>query len=226
MAAVRPQSNVPVRWSFPEWPKHDRALEPAYRWRSRSSRPEPRPRTGSSEKIEHRGGAKRRTSTTEVHRPNAGDKVMNGRASINRGGTWGHAAAIPGPRYREAGPPRAIGNRRRKIVSPNPRQRIMMSRPAMTRGFRSSRRELQGKIASIFVIDAPQGRLRNAEEGFPQQFSSSRRGPRSFTPFRTHTHRRWGNIDSRGTAADRGPFREHRHHIVHIVASHAAPYLP
>jgi len=68
----------------------------------------------------------------------------------------------------------------------------------------SSRRELQGKIASIFVVDAPQGCLRNAEEGFPHRFSSSRRGLRSFTPFCTHTHRRWGSIDSHGTAADRG----------------------
>ena len=72
------------------------------------------------------------------------------------------------------------------------------------KSLRSSRRELQGKIASIFVVDAPQGRLRNAEEGFPQRFPSSRRGLRSFTPFCTHTHRRWGSIDSRGTAADRG----------------------
>ena len=81
---------------------------------------------------------------------------------------------------------------------------LRMSRPAMTSGFRSSkRRELQGKITSIFVADAPQGRLKNAEEGFPQRFPSSRRGFRSSTPFFTHTHRRWGSIGSRGVAADR-----------------------
>ena len=68
----------------------------------------------------------------------------------------------------------------------------------------SNRRELQSKIASIFAIDAPHGRLQNAKEGFPQRFPSSRRGLRFSTPFRTHTHRKWGSIDNRGTAADRG----------------------
>jgi len=73
----------------------------------------------------------------------------------------------------------------------------------MTRDLRSSRREMQGKIASIFAADAPHGRLQNAEEGFPQRSPSSRRGFRSFTPFFTHTHRRWGSIGSRRVAADR-----------------------
>ena len=71
----------------------------------------------------------------------------------------------------------------------------------MTRDPKSSRRDLQGKIASIFVADAPQGRLQNEEEGFPQRFPSSRREFRSFTPFFTHTHRMWGSIGSRGIAA-------------------------
>ncbi len=35
----------------------------------------------------------------------------------------------------------------------------------------SSRRELQGKIASIFDVDEPQGRLQDAEEGFFQAVS-------------------------------------------------------
>jgi len=74
----------------------------------------------------------------------------------------------------------------------------------MTRDLRNNKRELQGKIESIFVVDAPQERLQNAEEGLPQWFSSSRKGLRSFTPFCTHTHRRWGSTDSRGTTADRG----------------------
>jgi hypothetical protein len=73
----------------------------------------------------------------------------------------------------------------------------------MRNHLRSSRRELQGKIAPIFAADEPQGRLRHEEEGFPQRFPSSRRGFRSFTPFCTHTHRRWGSIGSRGVAADR-----------------------
>jgi len=73
----------------------------------------------------------------------------------------------------------------------------------MTRDLKSIRRELHWKIASIFVADAPQGRLQNAEEGFPQRFPSSRREFWSFTPFFTHTHRRWGSIGSRGVTADR-----------------------
>ena len=100
-------------------------------------------------------------------------------------------------------PPRAIADRRRKTVSPDPGQRIGMSRPAMTSGFMSRRRALQGRIASIFAADAPQGRLRNVEGGFLQRFPPSCRGPRSFTPFNTHTPRRWGSIGSRGVAADR-----------------------
>ena len=71
-------------------------------------------------------------------------------------------------------------------------------------GNRSSRRALQEKISSIFVDDAPQGRLRDEEEGFCLRFPSSRRGLRSFTPSLSHTHRRWGSIDNRRLAADRG----------------------
>ena len=72
----------------------------------------------------------------------------------------------------------------------------------MRNHLRSSRRELQGKIAPIFAADEPQGRLRHEEEGFPQRFPSSRRGFRSFTPFCTHTHRNWGRSRSRSVAAD------------------------
>ena len=42
------------------------------------------------------------------------------------------------------------------------------------------------------------------EGGFSQRFPSSRSGSRSDTSFYSHTHRRWGSIGSRGTAADRG----------------------
>ena len=59
------------------------------------------------------------------------------------------------------------------------------------------------KILSIFATDAPQGCQQNAEEGFPQRFPSLRRGVWSFAPFFRHTHRRWGNIGSRGATADR-----------------------
>jgi hypothetical protein len=61
---------------------------------------------------------------------------------------------------------------------------------------------LQGKILSIFVADAPQGRLRDAEEGFSRRFPSSRRGLRSFTPCFRHIQRRWGSIGSRAAAAN------------------------
>jgi hypothetical protein len=81
--------------------------------------------------------------------------------------------------------------------------RLKDSRPPTTRDLRSSRRELQVEIASTFAADAPKGRLRNVEGGFSQRFPPSCRGPRFFTPFRTHTHRRWGSIGSRGVAADR-----------------------
>ena len=63
---------------------------------------------------------------------------------------------------------------------------------------------MQEKIPSIVADDAPHGRLRDEKEGFYLRFPSSRRGPRSFTPSHSHTHRRWGSIGSRGTAADRG----------------------
>jgi hypothetical protein len=86
---------------------------------------------------------------------------------------------------------------------PDPGRDSAMLRPATTRDLRTSRREVQGEIVSIFAAHAPQGRLKTAEEGFPQRFPSSRRGPRSFTPFCTNTHRRWGSIGSRGVAADR-----------------------
>ena len=41
------------------------------------------------------------------------------------------------------------------------------SKPATIRNLKSSRRELQEEIASIFAADAPQGRLRSVEGGFP-----------------------------------------------------------
>ena len=63
---------------------------------------------------------------------------------------------------------------------------------------------MQGKILSIVAGDAPQGQLRDEEEGFYLRFPSSRRGLRSFTPSLSHTHRKWGSIGNRGTTADRG----------------------
>ncbi len=71
-------------------------------------------------------------------------------------------------------------------------------------GNRSRRRVLQEEISSIFADDAPHGRLRDEDKSFYLRFPSSRRGLRSFTPSLSHTHRKWGIIGSRGTAADRG----------------------
>ena len=69
---------------------------------------------------------------------------------------------------------------------------------------RSSRRELQGRNPLIEDCEAPHGRLRGARrrfspDGFPlhvMDFGLSHHPS-------IHTHRRWGNIDSRGTVADR-----------------------
>ena len=139
------------------------------------------------------------------HKGRSSDQTMvaeAGEASVS-GGPKRHAQLSPGPEFGRRNPhvPSLIiivesfhltlGNE------------LTMLKPAMTRDLRSSRRELQGKIASIFAADAPHGRLQNAEEGFPQRFPSSRRGFRFFTPFFTHTHRMWGIIGIRGVAADR-----------------------
>ncbi len=48
------------------------------------------------------------------------------------------------------------------------------------------------------------GDYEKLEEGFHLRFPSSRTRLRSFTYIYNHTHRRWGNINSRGITADRG----------------------
>ena len=89
-----------------------------------------------------------------------------GGASISGGGGEGTYASIPGSRVREAGPPVPsliiIVESFHLILGIE----LTMLRPAMTRDLKSNRRELQGKILSIFAADAPQGRLRDAEKGF------------------------------------------------------------
>ncbi len=82
--------------------------------------------------------------------------------------------------------------------------RKMTSRPALRNHLKSSRRELQGWSPPIESYEAPQGRLRGARRGFsPSGF------PLQVADFglphhpSIHTHRRWGNIGSRGTTADR-----------------------
>jgi len=47
-----------------------------------------------------------------------------------------------------------------------------------------------------------QRRVRSVERGFFLRFPPSRRELRSFIPLYNHAHRMWGNIGSRGTAAD------------------------
>ena len=118
-------------------------------------------------------------------------------------GIWGQEASRPSVWHRDPQRPSIL---RLSAPSPDPGYPGFQVKDAAWRvrpGKRSSRRELQGKIAPIFAADEPQGRLHHEEEGFPQRFPSSRRGFRSFTPFCTHTHRRWGSIGSRGVAADR-----------------------
>ena len=98
-----------------------------------------------------------------------------------RGGSEGKSGNYPRVQSSGDGTPRPIAAINIEL-SLDLEHEYTMSRPAMTRDLRSNRKE-QGKIASIFVADAPQGRLKTVEEGFPQRFPSSRRGPRSFTPF-------------------------------------------
>ncbi len=132
------------------------------------------------------------------------------------GGTGGSTELLcsGGPRGQEAlarhgrsegNTPRPRRGTSYATTSPNPGRTLRKTRGRRrqeTSGAAGGR-ELQGKIASIFAANAPQRRLQIAEEGCPQRFPLSRRGFQSFTPFCTHTHRRWGNISSRGLAADR-----------------------
>ena len=124
-----------------------------------------------------------------------------GGASHEAGG-HGDRNTYLGTKDRITGPPQFIATVHQIKCLPQG-VRKMTSRPAIRNHLKSSRRELQGKITPIFVADEPRGRLRLEEEGFPQRFPSSRRGFRSFTPFCTHTHRRWGSIGGRGVAAGR-----------------------
>ncbi len=67
-----------------------------------------------------------------------------------------------------------------------------------------ARRSLQRSDRDDFAAVRSKGDCEELEEGFHLRFPSSRRGLRSFTSLYSHTHRMWGNIGSRGTAADRG----------------------
>ena len=69
---------------------------------------------------------------------------------------------------------------------------------------RSSRRALQSQIVSIFAAVTPRGRMQNVGGGFSLRIFPSRRGPRSYTSFYSHIHRRWGSIGSRGTTVELG----------------------
>jgi len=123
-----------------------------------------------------------------------------GGASVREvGGRRDRRQLFPGPEFERWDPPGSSSRHCKRFSLTMGIEHHDGKRPPMTRDLRSGRRELQGNIASIFVADAPQ----NAEEDFPQRFPSSRRGFRSFTPFFTHTHRRWGSIGNRGIAADR-----------------------
>ena len=128
------------------------------------------PRPGSSGKIEQGGERRTGTLTREVHRPDAGAEDLSGRASVKREGRGDMRHLFPGQEIGRLDPPVPSLTNVFKTTSLDPGQRIRMSRPTMTCGFKSSRRDLQGKIVSIFLADAPQGRLRNAEEGFSQRF--------------------------------------------------------
>ncbi len=72
------------------------------------------------------------------------------------------------------------------------------------KGTEHARRNLQRSDRNDFVAVRPMGDCEELERGFHLRFPSSRRGLQSFTYLYSHTHRRWGSIGSRGTAADRG----------------------
>ncbi len=66
-----------------------------------------------------------------------------------------------------------------------------------------ARRNLQRLDRGDFAAVRLRGECEELEEDFHLRFPSLRRGLRSFTSLYSHTHRRWGSIDSRGTTADR-----------------------
>ncbi len=113
---------------------------------------------------------------------------------------------FPGPEIGRWGPP---------VTSSLDIQRLnltlrfgnMMSKPATINQLQEQQEEATREDHVDLRCQRSLGALANAEEGFPQRFPSSRRGSRSFTPFFTHTHLRWGSIDSRGTAADRSRWK-------------------
>ncbi len=125
------------------------------------------------------------------------------RSSTVPSGVWGQEAAKPS-RHRDPQRPTILRLSAPSPGSGSPGFQVKDAACRVRQGKRRSRRAMQGKISSIFVDDAPQGRLRDEEERFYLRFPSSRRGLRSFTSSLSHTHRKWGSIGNRGTSADRG----------------------
>jgi hypothetical protein len=119
-------------------------------------------------------------------------------------GGQGDKRRLPDRGDRKATPPDHVAARVSSYISLTLGIPAKDSRPATTRDLMSSKwRSQQEKISSIFADGAPHGRLRGAKGGFPQRFPPSRRGPRSFTSFRNHTHHKWGSIVGRGKTVDR-----------------------
>jgi hypothetical protein len=76
----------------------------------------------------------------------------------------------------------------------------MSSRRGRRRRGETYKRSDRGDFAAV----RPRGGCEELEGDFHLEFSSSRRGLRSFTSLYSHTHRMWGNIGSNGTTADCG----------------------
>ena len=141
-----------------------------------------------------------------THKAKSSDKQWYRRfygASMLRGAK-GTCGACPITEIGRATPPDHVAARVPQFECPTLSKLEKDSRPATTRDLRSStRRALQGKIATIFADDDPRF-LRGATRGFFLAVSPSRGGLQSSTYPRMHTHRRWGGIGGRGTAADQG----------------------
>ena len=84
----------------------------------------------------------------------------------------------------------------------------------MIRNLVSIRREVQGKIVTIFAADNPRNDCEELEGVFPYRFPPSCRGFRSSTSSpHNHNHRRWESIGGRGTTTDRGRKGDNRNAI-------------
>jgi hypothetical protein len=131
---------------------------------------------------------------TSVEWPRRGYRGLyrHGGALPNQG-LWGEAESLVGPGNHGAFDPCVA-----RPVSEVP-DRLTLGRIQSTEtgaecdiDHRRSHIRRQDKISSISRYDAPQGRQLEAGGDFHQRLLSLSKGIYSFTPYSSHTHRRWG----------------------------------